>query len=200
MTRFYPLLLSTAALALAACGEQAVDRPETAPPAEPPPAATSDLARLTPDGWGALRIGMTRAEVEAAMGGPARGDSGAAEPAVCDEFRPARAPEALLVMLEDNRLTRISLTAPSDITTEQGYGVGDPGAGIKAALGAAAIVEPHKYIDAPAEYITVWRTGGGADFVTDAAARGLVFEVGADGAVSAIHAGGPSIQYVEGCS
>ena len=30
-------------------------------------------------------------------------------------------------------------------------------------------------------------------------ARGIVYEVGLEGDVSQIHAGGPSIQYVEGC-
>ena len=60
--------------------------------------------------------------------------------------------------------------------------------------------EPHKYEPAPAGYITVWSRGGGSGYVEDPDARGLVFEVGQDGAVKAIRAGGPSIQYVEGCA
>ena len=36
--------------------------------------------------------------------------------------------------------------------------------------------------------------------VQDANARGLLYEVGGDGKVRAIRAGGPSIQYVEGCA
>lgn len=192
---------SILALALAACGDNAAPAPDAAPPVTPPPAADSTTARLTPQGWGALRIGMTRAEVVTALGEDANPDAvGGADPEQCDEFRPQRAPESMLLMLENGRLTRISLIRPSDIVTEQGFGVGDPAAGIKAALGASAVVSPHKYEPAPSEYITVWSVGGGADYVEDPAARGLVFEVGQDGAVKAIRAGGPSIQYVEGCA
>lgn len=39
------------------------------------------------------------------MGGP--------DPEACDQFRPERAPEGMLLMVEDGRLTRISLTGPS---------------------------------------------------------------------------------------
>ena len=55
---------------------------------------------------------------------------------------------------------------------------------------------PHKYAEAPSEYITVWST-------TDhqsAAARGIKYEIGPDGRVQSIAGGGPSIQYVEGCA
>ena len=31
-------------------------------------------------------------------------------------------------------------------------------------------------------------------------ARGIVYEIGSDGNVATIHAGGPAIRYVEGCS
>jgi len=138
---------------------------------------------------------MTRAEVVAAAGEDANPDAvGGPEPEVCDEFRPVRAPEGLRVMIERDRLTRITLSAGAGITTERGFGVGDPAAPIKEAYGADAVVSPHKYSPAPAEYITVWRTApGGPD------ARGLVYEIGPDGRVVHIHAGGPSIQYVEGC-
>ena len=36
--------------------------------------------------------------------------------------------------------------------------------------------------------------------VQDEAARGIVYEIDGAGKVGAIHAGGPSIQYVEGCA
>lgn len=203
MTRTIPGLAAASILALAAaaCGDNAAPAPDAAPPVTPPPVADSTTARLTPQGWGPLRIGMTRAEVVAALGEDANPNAvGGADPEQCDEFRPQRAPEAMLLMLESGILTRISLIRPSDIVTEQGFGVGDAGDGIKNVLGGSAFVEPHKYESAPSEYITVWSVGGGADYVEDPNARGLVFEVGQDGAVKAIRAGGPSIQYVEGCS
>ncbi len=195
------LLLTSAVFALAACGAENGGPPEAAPQPTPPPAATSTTPRLTAEGWGPLRIGMTRAEVVAALGDDANPEAvGGPDPASCDEFRPERAPEAMLVMIERDRLTRISLVRPSDVTTDRGHGVGDPGDGIAAAYGADAAREPHKYEPAPAGYITVWSRGGGAGYVEDPNARGLVFEVGQDGAVKAIRAGGPSIQYVEGCA
>ena len=54
---------------------------------------------------------------------------------------------------------------------------------------------PHKYVSAPAEYITVWTSGSGGE-----GSLGVVYEVGEAGTVTAIHAGGPAIRYVEGCS
>ena len=195
------LLLTSAVLVLAACGAENSAPPEAAPEPTPPPAASSTTPQLTAEGWGPLRIGMTRAEVVAALGEDANpGAVGGPDPASCDEFRPERAPDAMLVMIERDRLTRISLIRPSEVTTDRGYGVGDPGDGITAAYGAGARREPHKYEPAPAGYITVWSRGGGAGYVEDPDARGLVFEVGQDGAVKAIRAGGPSIQYVEGCA
>ena len=62
--------------------------------------------------------------------------------------------------------------------------------------GIAAEVMAHKYQEAPAEYITVWST---ADHQSPAA-RGLKYEIGMDGRVQTIAAGGPSITYVEGCA
>lgn len=150
---------------------------------------------VTADGWGPLRIGMTRDEVTAIAGEDANPEAvGGPDPERCDEFRPARAPTGLIVMIEEGRLTRISLVAGSDVKTARGFGVGDPAATIKAAYEAEALASPHKYAPAPAEYITVWTTGAsGQD------PRGIVYEIGPDGRVSHVHAGGPSIRYVEGC-
>jgi len=195
------LLLTSAVLALAACGAPDPVEPGAAPEPTPPPAAGSTVASLTPEGWGPLRIGMTRAEVAAAVGEDANpGAVGGPDPESCDEFRATGAPAAMLLMIEAGRLTRISLTGPSEVTTDRGFGVGDPGDGIAAAYGRQADRQPHKYESAPSEYITVWSRNGGAGYVQNPDARGLVFEVGQDGAVKAIRAGGPSIQYVEGCS
>lgn len=179
--------------------ETAPPPPATSIPASADDAATSDPATspapLTALGWGPIRVGMTRAEVVAAAGEDANpGAVGGPEPEACDQFRPERAPEGMLVMIERDRLTRITLSAGSIIKTERGFGVGDPAAQIEEAYGAAAVSSPHKYSPAPAEYITVWMTPpGGPD------ARGLVYEIGTDGRVAHVHAGGLSIQYVEGC-
>jgi hypothetical protein len=196
------LCLTTLAL-LAAC--QGADQRDAAPagdtasapvPVDSMSASRADSATtIGPDGWGPLRIGMTRAEVVAAAGEDANPDAvGGANPDECDQFRPARTPRGLLVMLEDGILTRISLSEGTGIRTASGIQVGDPAAAVIAAHGTEAVATPHKYQEAPARYFAVWRTPPPAPD-----ARGIVYEIGGDDRVMHIHAGGPSIAYVEGC-
>ncbi len=178
------------ALLLAGCA----DRPTDAAPATGGPAATS-ATPVTADGWGPLQIGMTRDEVVAALGDAADPDAvGGPDPESCDEFRPSRAPTGVRVMIEDGVLTRVSALAGSGLRTDAGFGVGTGAASVKAAYGDAAEVLPHKYLDAPAEYVTVWRTGDGGP-----GSRGLRYETDLGGRVAAVRAGGPSVAYVEGC-
>ncbi len=193
------LMLTTAVLALAACGApDPAPTPEPAPaPATPAPAA--DV--LTAQGFGPLRIGMTRAEVETALGADSNpGAVGGADPEACDTFHPARAPSGLRVMVEQGVLTSIWLDRGATIKTDRGFGVGDTATAIKAAYGPLAYVSPHKYAAAPAEYITTWSVGGAAGYVQNPSARGIVYHIGTDGAAEHVAAGGPSIQYVEGCA
>ncbi|MET0183513.1 MAG: hypothetical protein ABW199_11565, partial [Caulobacterales bacterium] len=97
----------------------------------------------------------------------------------------------------------ITLRNNTTLKTDRDFGVGDNAAAIKEAYGASAQVLPHHYIGAPAEYITVWSIGApenASAFVQDPNARGIRYETDANGVVTAVHAGGDSIQYVEGCS
>lgn len=165
-----------------------IDEPENA--AALPP-GSGDI--LTPAGLGALRIGMSRAEVVAAMGEA----SGGADPdtEACEQMRPARAPEGVLVMLEQGKVTRISLIRDAAIKTDAGIGLGATPAQVTAAYGDRAKFTPHKYMGAPAGYVTVWTQGSGGP-----GSLGIVYEVGDKGRVTMIHSGGPAIQYVEGCA
>lgn len=205
MTRI-ALITTVAALALAACGGETPAPPAPAKPMVETPvtaAPAADAMTLTSQGWGALKIGMTLDEVTAAAGPDSDPEAvGGADPASCDQFRPANAPEGVLVMMESGKLTRISLVEMSDIKTDKGLSIGDTADAVKSAYGAAAItVTPHKYAPAPAEDIIVWDGGPRSEpYIEDAAARGVRYEVDATGKVGAIHAGGPSIQLVEGCS
>jgi hypothetical protein len=192
------LLLSAAVLGLAACNPPEATEPASAPepaaPAAPAPAA-ADV--LTAQGFGPLRVGMTRAEVEAALGPDSNPQAvGGPDPDSCDMFHPARAPEGLMVMLEEGRLTSIWLQRGATVKTDRGFGIGEQAATIKTTYGAAAQAMAHKYEDAPAEYVTAWATAdhGGPS------ARGIKYEIGQDGRVQAIAGGGASIQYVEGCA
>jgi hypothetical protein len=107
-------------------------------------------------------------------------------------------------MVENGRLTRISLIRDSAVKTDRGLGLGIPASAVRAAYGAALTAGPHKYVEAPAEYLTIWRgsksTAKPDSYEDDPNARGLLYETDATVKVTAIRAGGPSIQYVEGCS
>lgn len=156
---------------------------------------------LTPEGFGPLRIGMTLAEVTAALGPDSEPNAvGGADPESCDQFRPARAPEGVLVMMEAGRLTRISLIRQAAVKTDRGVGLGSSAAEVKAAYRGAAVSSPHKYRNAPSEYLTFWSRKAVAGDRSTPSDRGMVYEVDERGTVDLIHAGGPSIQYVEGCS
>jgi hypothetical protein len=176
--------------------------PTPAPAHAPPPAKAAEPV-LTAEGFGPLRIGMTRAEVVAALGEDRNPDAvGGPDPASCDEFYPARAPEGLLVMIEAGKLTRISLVRQAKVKTDRALTLGAPAAAVRAAYGPELRAELHKYQGAPAQYLTAWakdpQKGEGAQ--TPDTARGILHEIGGQGTVQRISAGGPSIRYVEGCA
>lgn len=199
------VLSSVALLALAACnapetaGTPEAKAPEAAASASPADAVAANV--LTPLGYGPLKIGMAQAEVDAAVG-PPPANAAEAEPSECRYYHPPRAPEGMLVMVENGVLTRLTATRNSTVKTGDGVGVGYDGEQLEARYGDAATVTPHKYQGAPSAYVTLWpgKPQLQGAYVTDPTARGLVFEIGQDGKVAFIHAGGPSIQNVEGCS
>lgn len=180
--------------------EERVAAPAAVPEAPEKAPDKEAAAVLTAQGWGPLRIGMNLAEITAALGPDAEPDAvGGPDPEACDQFRPARAPQGVLVMVEAGRLTRVSLINQARIKTDRGLGLGDSAAAVRAAYGKDLVAMPHKYSDAPAEYLTAWAIGRPAMDVTDPKARGIRYEIGDKGEVAMIHAGGESIQYVEGC-
>jgi hypothetical protein len=181
-----------------AAGGAAAGSPAPASKAKAPAAAA-----LTAEGFGPLRIGMSGAEVVEALGEDSDPQAvGGPDPESCDEFRPERAPEGMLVMIEAGRLTRISLIEGSKVATDRGVRVGDPASAVRSAYGAALRSGAHKYEEAPAGYLTVWTKAAPGDerSPVSPAARGIRFDIGASGQVQSISAGGPSIEYVEGCA
>lgn len=213
-----PFVLFAAVFSLASCGapgsapdERNVQAPvaQAAPasvtptpaiPATPAAPAVSAPPVLTPEGLGPLRIGMTLAEVTTALGPDADPQAvGGPEPEQCDQFRPARAPEGVLVMMENGRLTRISLMRDSPVRTDRGLGLGSTATAVEAAYDGTVVASPHKYRDAPSRYLTHWSRRVQPGDRTAPSNGGIVFEVDDKGVIDLIHAGGPSIQYVEGC-
>lgn len=87
------------AVSIAACSPPAATPPSAKAPtiSTPPPVGAN---AITAEGWGPLRVGMTREAVIAAVGATATPNSlGEPDPESCDLFHPARTPEGMLVMI-----------------------------------------------------------------------------------------------------
>ena len=146
-------------------------------------------ARITPDGLGPVRIGMTQAEVARALRTKLVGEAIDDENVCVEKASPAL--RGVYFMFEERKLSRISVAAPSRATTPRGIAIGATAAQVRRAYPKGLQAEPHEYLELPAEYLTFWtvKDKRGVRFVTDLKRR-----------VQTIHAGGPSIQYVEGCA
>jgi hypothetical protein len=147
--------------------------------------------KLTPSGWGPVKMGMTKDQVQRALKIELEGDFFPDERSCQELIGTDSALIGLFFMFEDDKLTRITATEPSAIATPRGMHVGSTAAEVQKAYGAALVAEPHKYEAPPAEYLTFW---------LKPEKSGVRFETDLNGKVEAIHAGTSSIQYVEGCA
>src|SRR3546814_15165712 len=93
---------------------------------------------------------MMLVEIMAAAGPDSDPDAvGGPEPESCDIFHPARAPEGLRVMVEDGRLTRVSLSNPTWVTTDPGFGPADTAPPENAAYGRHGVAGPPRWVGSP---------------------------------------------------
>ncbi len=208
-------LAATSTLALFACSQEPAPQPKADPASAPhaeSPEAPEEPVRTTPapesepvltsTGFGPLMIGMVRADVVSAMGGPESPVSApGTEPSACEIFHPVDAPEGVFVLLEEGMLASVYLAGQSEVATAEGVKVGDPAEKVKSVYGNNVVASPSKYLEPPAGELTVWQNGdtSGA-WVDDVAARGIRFSIGTGETITEIKAGGPAIQLVEGCS
>lgn len=187
-------------LAVAACspsGAATGSEPAAAPPASATAAQTAAAAPtaaapvLTPAGFGPLRIGMTDAEARAAVGaGNIEADTGTEISESCTEIKLKGDYPGVYLMINDGRLSRVTLAEGAKFTTDKGIGLGAKPADVMAAY-PGAVSTPHEYEDPPAVYLTVW---------TKPEKEGARFEVNHEGVVGSIYAGDETISYVEGCA
>ncbi len=191
-------LSSCMVLALAGCQQtEAPASSDGTDAAAPAAMATAEANVLTPEGLGPLRIGMMVPQLATVWGGLR------AQPTdvmACQIVEFADAPAGVKAFMNGGEVRHVILDRFSTLKTDRGFGPGDDGAAVKAAYGDAATVAPAKYDPAPAEEITIWANGdtSGA-YIEDLTARGIRYNVGGDGKVSTVMAGGPTIQLVEGC-
>ena len=145
---------------------------------------------LTVDGWGPVRIGMSRAQVEKALHVTLEGEP-LDDEANCIELVPKGPDRGLWFLFESYKLRRISIGAPSKVVTPRGIGIGAGADAVRRAYGRKLQAEPHHYQDLPSEYLTFWTVPG---------KRGVRFETNGKREVQTIHAGTDAIQLIEGCA
>jgi hypothetical protein len=139
-------------------------------------------AKLTPGGLGPVKVGMTEAEVEAAIGHKIKvnyfpeSDCGS-----------AKLRGKVFALFTGPEVARVSLGG-SGFTTKSGLRVGETEAAIRAVYGRKAKRSPHAY-DMDGHYFKVTRGH-----------RRLVFETDGE-LITQIHGGRiPEVDYVEGCA
>ncbi|HET7234362.1 MAG TPA: hypothetical protein VFJ16_30390 [Longimicrobium sp.] len=201
--------LVSGAMALCACARDADEqgRAERDTTVAQPPAARLDTSGPAPaappsadaagefsswvlraEGIGPVRVGMTVAEADRAVGGLDRING--LEP--CDYVRPRRGPAHVSLMVEDGRVVRVDVSDSASVATASGVRLGHPEAAVRQAHPDARVL-PHKY-DNRGHYVVVI-PGAPADTL-----HRIVYET--DGRVVTRMRGGvyPAVEYVEGCS
>jgi len=147
--------------------------------------------KLTPAGWGPVRLGMNRDQVSKALQRDLEGEALDNEGSCIELFPAGESLRGTYFMFLDGKLSRISVVDPGSTQTPRGIHVGSSAGEVRKAYGDKLQAEPHHYLDLPAEYLTYWLNPG---------ASGVRFETDHDGKVQAMHAGNGSIQLVEGCA
>ena len=147
--------------------------------------------KLTPAGWGPVRIGMNRDQVQKALNGPLAGEGFDNEGSCIELYSPNENLAGIYFMFLDGKLSRISANGNSRIVTPRGIGVGANADDVRKAYGEKLLAEPNHYLDLPAEYLTFWLKPENS---------GVWFETDDQRKVETIHAGNDSIQLIEGCA
>lgn len=171
--------------AAAATDDTAMTEAAGAPPAATgSPVQPTNSQRLALEGLGELRVGKP------VPAGSSFAERGAQIGAGCRTVTsPAHPGVYAITAGKGGPVRRITVGQRSDVQLIEGIAVGATEREVLAAFPGFR-ASPHKYVDAPAKYLT--QPG------TDPRLR---FEIGEDGRVSLIHVGlMPELGYVEGCA
>jgi len=184
-------------LALCACADPATEATTATADGDGATNAAPSPTTLTATGLGAVRLGMSVAAAEQALGAKLAPMSAGQEAACWQTRRADGASPQVFYMVENGVLTRIDIdrrTEPAvpgpEFKTAAGIGIGATEPDVIAAYGAGTEILPHKY-DENGHTLMV----NGPD-----AKSALLFET-SDGKVTTFRAGlHPAVDYVEGCS
>lgn len=147
--------------------------------------------KLTPAGWGPVRMGMTRAQVTKALDTELTGEAFDNEGSCIELYAPDNSLPGMYFMFLEGKLSRISAIAPSTLKTPRGMGIGSTADEVRTAYGEKLQAEEHHYEGAPAEYLTYWLKPN---------ISGVRFETDGHRKVQTVHVGNDSIQLIEGCA
>jgi hypothetical protein len=171
--------------------ESSIEQARPAPVARPAlPSRSPEVAPAAPNvltlrGLADLRIG------EAVPVNSSWRERGAQVPGSC---RTVGSPDfpGVYAIVEEGRVRRITIGESSKVKLIEGIGTGASEAEVRGHFSSFR-VEPHKYVETPAKYLTAPNATAG-----DPALR---FEIGREGKVTLMHVGTmPVLGYVEGCA
>lgn len=148
---------------------------------------SSPVWRLTTQGYGPIRPGMTIGQAERLLDSRLRTKNHRPLEPECGHLYPIKGHRGINLMFQNGRISRITAIT-KDVATKSGARVGDPATKLQSLYGKSLEIEPHKYDDT-GQYYYIWEPEK---------LRGVKFEV-IDGFVQSIHAGDESISLVEGC-
>jgi hypothetical protein len=124
---------------------------------------------LVPAGWGPVRIGMDRAQVEKALEVELQGDAFDNEGSCIELFPKSEELKGTYFMFLDGKLSRITVVESDLVATPRGIHIGSTADEVRAAYGEKLQAEEHGYLGQPAEYLTYWLKpkASGVRFETD---------------------------------
>ncbi len=146
---------------------------------------------LTDSSFGPVRIGMTLAQLDSAIGPLGDTIKIQRECDIVSASDPLRMPPGVAITQVNGKVARIDIENDS-IATDRGVRVGDSEEKVKQVYGAGVIVEPHKYIDG--HYLEVMF---GTDTTT---AKGIVFETDGKKVITFRAGAWEPVRWVEGCA
>lgn len=162
------------------------------PPAPPSPDPLTANSKMTINGLGPVRVGMTVAEATQAAGVPLKSSGEAGSPE-CEFYEPSDNAANIAFMVVNGRVVRADAWQGSPVTTRSGLGIGSTEAQIQAMFPGQIEIEPHEYIDG--HYVVfVPKDAGDRNYR-------IVFETDVAGRVLQLRSGKmPEVMWVEGCA